>query len=72
MGNARSLVCAADIYASAFAQAPLSPDAGKRYRYMVLQPGSGQSEAETIEEFLGRKPNSQAYFDCLTHQLLRN
>lgn len=56
---------AADLYASAFAEDPLNGEAGKRYRYLVLQPGSSQSEMETLEEFLGRKLNFETFFDEL-------
>jgi metallopeptidase MepB len=59
------MVYAADLYASVFAKDPLNSVAGKRYRYLVLQPGSSQSEAKTLETFLGRKPNSEALFDEL-------
>jgi metallopeptidase MepB len=59
------MVYAADLYKSGFAKDPLSSAAGRRYRYLVLQPGSSQSEAETLENFLGRKPSSEAYFDAV-------
>jgi metallopeptidase MepB len=39
--------------------------AGKRYRSIVLEPGSSRPEAETLELFLGRKPNGEAYYSEL-------
>lgn len=51
----------------------MDSDAGKRWRYLVLQHGSSRSEAETLENFLGRKLNSKAIFDeiagGLEHQI---
>ncbi len=35
---------------------------GQRYRKIVLEPGAGVSEAGILKEFLGRNPNSEAYF----------
>ena len=63
----RSTMYAADLYASAFAEDPLNEEAGKRHRCVVLQPGSSQSEMETLEGFLGRKLKFKAFFDELDH-----
>ncbi|KAH6659174.1 hypothetical protein BKA67DRAFT_509095 [Truncatella angustata] len=57
-----SKVYAADLHASAFAADPLNTSTARMYRRTVLQRGSSQSEMETLEKFLGRKPNSQAFF----------
>jgi metallopeptidase MepB len=65
----RSMVYAADLYAGAFAEDPLNEVAGRRYRYMVLQPGSSQSEVETLEKFLGRKLSFNAFFNELEGNL---
>lgn len=63
----RSTRYAADLYASAFVEDLLNEEAGKSYRYVVLQPGSSQSEMETLEGFLGRKLKFKAFFDELDH-----
>ncbi|KAH8662372.1 hypothetical protein BX600DRAFT_488253 [Xylariales sp. PMI_506] len=62
---ALSKVYAADLYASEFAKNPMDPAVARRYRYTVLQPGSSQSPMKTLEEFLGRKPNTEAYFQTV-------
>ena len=38
---------------------------GRRYRYMVLQPGGSKSEMETMAAFLGRAPDTRAF--CKEH-----
>jgi metallopeptidase MepB len=55
------------MYVTAFKDDPLSHSTWRKYKYFVLQPGSGQLEAITLKGFLGRKPNSEALF----HELLR-
>ncbi|KAJ9149378.1 Prd1-proteinase yscd [Pleurostoma richardsiae] len=62
-----SQICATDMYVTAFKDDPLSHSTWRKYKYFVLQPGSGQLEAITLKGFLGRKPNSEALF----HELLR-
>ncbi|KAL5322934.1 hypothetical protein ACEPPN_010914 [Leptodophora sp. 'Broadleaf-Isolate-01'] len=57
-----SRVWAMDIFSTAFMSDPMNPTVGQRYRQLVLEPGAGVSEAETLKQFLGREPNSQAYF----------
>jgi Zn-dependent oligopeptidase len=54
----RPMVYAADLYSNVFAEDQLSSTAGRRYRYMVLEPGSSQSDMGTVENFLARKLNS--------------
>lgn len=57
-----SMVYAADLFASAFAQDPMSPEAGRRYRYQVLELGSSRPEIEILKGFLGRQPSCRAIF----------
>lgn len=38
---------------------------GRRYRHTVLERGGSQEEMVTLEEFLGRKPNNEAFFKDL-------
>lgn len=35
---------------------------GRRYRYTVLERGGSQDEMQTLEDFLGRKPNTEAFY----------
>ena len=51
----------ADMFEAAFAKDPMDPEQGRRYRYTVLQPGGSQPEMKTLENFLGRKPNNEAW-----------
>jgi metallopeptidase MepB len=59
----RSKVYAADLYNTVFRDDPLNPFIAARYRSDVLQKGSSQSEITILEQFLGRKPNSQSFLD---------
>lgn len=38
---------------------------GRRYRHTVLEKGGSQDEMETLKNFLGREPNSDAFFEDL-------
>ncbi|KAF7541460.1 hypothetical protein G7054_g521 [Neopestalotiopsis clavispora] len=58
-----SKVYAADLYNTVFRDDPLNPSIAARYRSDVLQKGSSQSEITILEQFLGRKPNSQSFLD---------
>ncbi|KAF9773434.1 hypothetical protein IL306_008772 [Fusarium sp. DS 682] len=62
-----SMVFAADIFMTAFAHDPMSTEAGRRYRYQVLEPGSSRPEIDILKDFLGREPNSEAIINEL-HQ----
>jgi metallopeptidase MepB len=35
---------------------------GRRYRHSVLEKGGSQDELLTLTEFLGRKPNPDAFY----------
>ena len=35
---------------------------GRRYRHTVLQRGGSQEEMKTLEDFLGRKPSTEAFY----------
>ena len=51
----------ADMFYTAFAADPMSEEAGRRYRYVFLQPGASQPESKTLQDFLGRNPSSDAF-----------
>ncbi|GBE84946.1 Saccharolysin [Sparassis crispa] len=60
-GYTYSLVFASDMYATVFKKGPLDPALGQRYREKILQPGGSREELVSLEEFLGRPPNSEAF-----------
>jgi metallopeptidase MepB len=45
-----------------FAKDPMNAKEGRRYRHMVLEKGGSQDEMKTLEDFLGRKPNTDAFY----------
>jgi metallopeptidase MepB len=49
----------------AFKKDPLDDKVGRRYRHMVLEKGGSQDEMETLVQFLGQKPSSEAFFASL-------
>ncbi|KAJ1795487.1 metalloendopeptidase, partial [Coemansia sp. RSA 2399] len=58
-----SEVCGADMFASRFLKEGLdNPQTGMDYRTEVLQPGASRPAHISIAQFLGRKPNSAAFF----------
>ncbi|PVH73920.1 zincin [Cadophora sp. DSE1049] len=67
-----SKVWATDIFSTAFQSDPMNPSMGQRYRELVLKPGAGVAEADTLKQFLGREPNSQAFFGELLLSAGRN
>ena len=50
------------MFDSVFAKDPLNPKEGRRYRHTVLEKGGSQEEMKTLEEFLGRKPSTEAFY----------
>jgi metallopeptidase MepB len=60
-----SMVYAADLFASAFAQDPMSTKAGRRYKYQVLEQGSSRPEINILKGFLGREPSCKAILEEL-------
>ncbi|KAH7885032.1 hypothetical protein F5I97DRAFT_1810510 [Phlebopus sp. FC_14] len=62
-GYTYSLVFAADMYATVFKKAPLDPNLGKLYRDKILLVGGSREETESLEDFLGRPPNPEAFIE---------
>ncbi|CEL52913.1 metallopeptidase MepB [Rhizoctonia solani AG-1 IB] len=62
---AYSLVFAADMYKTVFKGAPLDPARGKLYRDKILRPGASRDEIDSLKDFLGREPNSEAFLENL-------
>ncbi|EWC44115.1 hypothetical protein DRE_07172 [Drechslerella stenobrocha 248] len=57
-----SLVFACDMYYTGFKKNPMDPESGRRYRHEVLEKGGSRDEMESLKAFLGREPNSKAFF----------
>ena len=51
---------------SAFDGKLLSADVGRRYRHTILEPGGQRPPQTLVESFLGRKPNSDAFYAEIT------
>jgi metallopeptidase MepB len=62
-GYLYSLVFSMDMYETVFAEDPMSPTAGKKYRDCILRPGGSRDETISLKEFLGREPSSKAFRD---------
>jgi len=50
------------MFHSVFKKNPMDGDEGRRYRHAVLKKGGTQDEMLTLDQFLGRKPNSKAFY----------
>lgn len=50
------------MFFTVFAKDPMNPAEGRRYRHTVLERGGSQDEMKTLEDFLGRKPNTEAFY----------
>lgn len=61
-GYLSSQVYSMDMFYSVFEKDPMNPTEGRRYRHTVLEKGGSQDEMTTLEQFLGRKPNSKAFY----------
>jgi metallopeptidase MepB len=61
-GYLSSLVYSTDMFHSVFKKNPMDPKEGRRYRHTVLERGGSQDEMTTLEQFLGRKPSSEAFY----------
>lgn len=53
------------MFYSVFESDPMNGKEGRRYRHTVLERGGSQEEMVTLEQFLGRKPNNEAFFKDL-------
>ena len=49
----------------------MNPQTGRLYRKSILSPGSEIPGAELVRGFLGREPNSKAFFDEISGQRLQ-
>lgn len=53
---------------SAFGNNVMDIKQGKRYRSLILENGGQRPAMQLVEEFIGRKPNSEAFFQEITGQ----
>ena len=53
------------MFYSVFKKDPMDPKEGRRYRYSVLEKGGSQDEMTTLKEFLGREPDTKAFYEDL-------
>ncbi|KAJ2544572.1 metalloendopeptidase, partial [Coemansia sp. RSA 1933] len=61
-----SLVYSADMYATRFLKEGVrNPQTGLDYRHEILQPGGSRDAAVSLERFLGRKPNNEAFLESI-------
>jgi len=61
-GYLSSQVYSADMFYTVFKEDPMNGKEGRRYRHMVLEKGGSQDEMLTLEQFLGRRPNTEAFY----------
>ncbi|KAJ7780594.1 metallopeptidase MepB [Mycena maculata] len=64
-GYTYSLVFATDMYSTVFKGDPLNPARGTLYRDKILRYGGSREELDSLEDFLGRPPNSDAFLEEL-------
>ncbi|KAF5522204.1 Saccharolysin [Colletotrichum aenigma] len=64
-----SKVYAQDIFSTVFKSDPMSVEAGRKYRYGVLEKGGSQPEMTTLQEFLGREAKMEAFYEDLGLEL---
>ncbi len=65
-GYLYSKVYSTDMFYAAFKQDPMDGKQGRRYRHAVLEYGSSRDELDSLKEFLGREPNSDAFYQELS------
>ncbi|KAF2124916.1 thimet oligopeptidase [Dothidotthia symphoricarpi CBS 119687] len=61
-GYLSSQVYSTDMFYSVFKSDPMNPKEGRRYRHTVLERGGSKEEMDILEEFLGRKPDTESFY----------
>ncbi|KAI2628422.1 peptidase family M3 [Xylaria nigripes] len=61
-GYLSSEVYSTDMFHSCFKKDPMNGSEGRRYRHTVLERGGSQDEMETLKQFLGRAPSTDAFY----------
>lgn len=57
-----SQVFSLDMFHSFFKKDPMDGKEGRRYRELVLGRGGSQEELQTLKDFLGREPSTEAFY----------
>lgn len=60
-----SKVYADDMFVSKFRKDPFSSEVGRKFRKAVLEPGGSKDYEEMLEDFLGRKPQKDGFFELM-------
>ncbi|ORY03659.1 peptidase family M3-domain-containing protein [Clohesyomyces aquaticus] len=61
-GYLSSQVYSTDMFYTVFKANPMNGKEGRRYRHTVLEKGGSKEEMEILEDFLGRKPSTEAFY----------
>lgn len=61
-GYLSSEVFSTDMFHTIFKKDPMNGKEGRRYRHTVLERGGSQDEMETLKQFLGRAPSTDAFY----------
>ncbi|KAH7379617.1 peptidase family M3-domain-containing protein [Pyrenochaeta sp. MPI-SDFR-AT-0127] len=61
-GYLSSQVYSTDMFYTVFKADPMNGKEGRRYRHTVLERGGSKEEMDILEEFLGRKPETEAFY----------
>lgn len=61
-GYLYSLVYSSDMFFSAFEKNPMDESVGRRYRHTILERGGSLEEMDILKEFLGREPDTEAFY----------
>ncbi|KAF2180573.1 metallopeptidase MepB [Zopfia rhizophila CBS 207.26] len=61
-GYLSSQVYSTDMFYTVFKPEPMNGKEGRRYRHTVLEKGGSKEEMEILEDFLGRKPSTEAFY----------
>lgn len=64
-GYLSSQVYSTDMFYTVFKKNPMDPKEGRRYRHTVLERGGSQDEMQTLIDFLGREPKTDAFYEEL-------
>ncbi|KAF2261516.1 zincin [Lojkania enalia] len=64
-GYLYSQVYSTDMFYSVFKENPMNGMEGRRYRHTVLEKGGSKDEMSLLEDFLGRKPSTEAFYKDL-------
>ena len=64
-GYLYSQVFSADMFHTKFKENPMDAEQGRRYRQLVLEKGGSNNELELLKDFVGREPNTEAFYQEL-------